>query len=183
MNRNSELVYVAAWVMSLNEEDSTQFSDDWNPPLEMEQFGFLIGEWEGRGYVAVSDGAIEQECLVNWKAWRMLDGWAIQDEISLVLPDSKTLHRSTLLRTYSSDLGQWKIVEMRFPTQQISEFRAQRVGDSMVMHGQKEDTAGIHRVRFVYYDIYRDSFKVRMESSADGRVWNHAGLRLVLKRK
>lgn len=184
MKRNSELVYVAAWVMSLNEDENNQPGNEkWDPPVEMEQFVFLVGEWEGRGFIALGEDSIERECTVQWRAQKLLDGWAIQDEISIFTPNGRLISRSTLLRTYSADMDHWKVVELSLPGQQITEFRASREGDSMVMFGERADNGTVHHIRIDFYDIYRDSFKMRMTGSRNGSFLQKNGLRFVMKRK
>src|SRR5262249_45690021 len=80
---------------------------------EAKQFDFLLGQWELEvhpkisGLAAMIHGA--PKLVGTWKAWRVLDGLGIEDEMRIVDTSGNPLTLNRALRIWSSRDARWKV--------------------------------------------------------------------------
>ncbi len=158
------------------------------PAPESKQFDFLLGQWEldvqpkVSGIAAAIHGT--PKLVGTWKAWRALDGLAVEDEIRVVDASGNPISLSHALRTYSKSEGRWKTQGLDAYRAQFSESTGQLQGGEMRLNGRGLDGEGrpvLSRVR--YYDIGANGFRMQQDrSSDDGRTWDEGVLTIVARR-
>ena len=158
------------------------------PAPESRQFDFLLGQWEldvqpkVSGIAAAIHGS--PKLVGTLKAWRALDGLAVEDELRVVDASGNPISLSHALRTYSKTDGRWKIQGLDAYRSRFSESSGQLQGGEMHLNGRGFDNEGrpvLTRVR--YYDIGASAFRMQQDrSSDDGRTWDEATLTIVAKR-
>jgi hypothetical protein len=85
-------------------------------PAEAGQFDFLIGQWEVRvtpkvaGLAARIHGAPSLQG--NWKAWKAMDGFGIEDELRIVDGSGNPNALSHAMRLYDASQRRWTQVTM-----------------------------------------------------------------------
>jgi hypothetical protein len=158
------------------------------PAPESKQFDFLLGQWEldvqpkVSGIAAAIHGS--PKLVGSWKAWRALDGLAVEDELRVVDASGNPISLSHALRTYSKSEGRWKIQGLDVYRSRFSESAGQLQGGEMRVTGRGLDPEG-HPVmtRIRYYDIGANGFRMQQDrSSDDGRSWDEGVLVIVAKR-
>lgn len=113
-------------------------------PEELEQFAFLVGDYEIRAYGRQGDGWTQGYLTTDWNGRWALDGFAIYDEwFDVQWPNQeKTWGRGANLRLYKPDMAQWVMVWAHTsPGAPGQDLRAQQRGDRMVMwqvHPEKD---------------------------------------------
>lgn len=138
-------------------------------------FSPLIGEWEVESVVYSSDGS-ELRQRGAWNFGWVLDGRAVQDV--LVIPsrgaragktEGQPLTHGTSIRAYDPDIAAWRATYVD-PVRNVTLSQVTRQeNDRIVQEGVNGD--GV-RTRWVFFDIRRDAFTWRAESSGDhGKTW------------
>jgi len=133
---------------------------------ELEQFAFLVGEWEAVGYQRTADGA-RRTGVALWRIGYILGGFALQDEWTYTNADGRTGF-GTMYRSFDRAKGQWTIVEQTSPETSFHYMTARREGDTMVMEGEVETANGAILARRVFHNISPDYFDWRYDISRDG---------------
>jgi hypothetical protein len=158
------------------------------PAPESRQFDFLLGQWEidvqpkVSSIVAALHGT--PKLVGTWKAWRALDGLAVEDEMRVVDASGNPISLSHALRTYSKSEGRWKIQGLDAYRSHFSESTGQFQGGEMRLNGRSFDAEG-HPVltRIRYYDIAANGFRMTQDRSSDeGRTWDEGVIAIAAKR-
>jgi hypothetical protein len=152
------------------------------------QFDFLIGQWDVEvhpkvsGIAAAIHGA--PKLSGTWKAWRALDGLAIEDELKILDASGNPISLTHAMRIYSKAERRWKAGTLDAYRVRFSESSGEAGNGEVRMSGRGTDAEGrpvMTRVR--YYEIGPDGFRVQQDrSSDDGRTWEEAVLAIVAKR-
>lgn len=152
------------------------------------QFDFLLGQWDVDAQPKVSGMAAaihgSPKLTGTWKAWRALDGLAIEDELRIVDASGNPISLSHAIRLYSKTDRRWKVVGADAFRARFSESSGEGVGAEMRLNGRGTDAEGHPALtRMRYYDIKPDGFRMQQDRSVDdGKTWDEAVLVLVAKR-
>jgi len=158
------------------------------PAPESRQFDFMLGQWElevrpkVNGIAAAIHGT--PRLAGSWKAWRALDGLAVEDEMRILDASGNPISLSHALRTYSKSEGRWKIQGLDAYRARFSEAAGKLEGAEMRLEGRGFDAEG-HPVmtRARYFDIGANGFRMQQDrSSDDGRTWDEAVVLIIAKR-
>lgn len=152
------------------------------------QFDFLLGQWEVdvrpkvSGIAAAIHGA--PKLTGTWKAWRVLDGLAIEDELRIVDASGNPISLTHGMRIYSKADRRWKTGLIDAYRAGFSESSGEAAGAEIVLTGRGVDSEG-HPVttRVRYSDIGPNGFRMQQDRSSDeGKTWAEAVLTIVAKR-
>lgn len=159
-----------------------------NAPTEAKQFDFLLGQWEldvhpkVSGLAAMIHGA--PKLVGTWKAWRVLDGLGIEDEMRIVDASGNPLSLSRALRIYGKADARWQVSGVDAYRGRISLSTGTMQGAEMHMDGQftdPQEKPTLTRTR--YFDITADSFHMQQDRSTDnGQSWEEGALTIDAKR-
>lgn len=151
------------------------------------QFDFLIGQWDVEvrpkvsGIAAAIHGA--PKLGGTWKAWRAMDGLAIEDELRILDASGNPISFTHGMRIYSKADRRWKSGSLDAYRARFSESSGEAAGNELVMSGRGTDPQGqpvMTRAR--YLDIGANGFRMLQERSADeGKTWEET-LTIVAKR-
>lgn len=151
------------------------------------QFDFLVGQWDVQvrpkvsGIAAAIHGA--PKLTGTWKAWRAMDGLAIEDELRILDASGNPISFTHGMRIYSKAERRWKSGSLDAYRARFSESSGEAAGAEVVMSGRGNDPQGqpvMTRAR--YLDIGADGFRMLQERSADeGKTWEET-LTIVAKR-
>lgn len=158
------------------------------PPDEAKQFDFLLGQWQADVHVKVSGLAAmihgTPQLAGAWKAWRALDGRAVEDELRIVDASGNPLSLTRVLRIYAPGEQHWNIVSVDGYRTRVSESTGQFQGGEMHIEARAGETQGesvLTRTR--YFDITPDSFRMSQDRSSDGgKTWDEGTLTIDAKR-
>ena len=155
---------------------------------EARQFDFLLGEWQLEvrpkvsGLVAMIHGA--PKLVGTWKAWRVLDGLGIEDELRVVDGSGNPLSLTRALRVYAKDEGRWQVGSIDAYHARTSEGSGALRDGELRFEGHGTDAQGkttLTRTR--YFDITADSFRMQQDRSIDnGQTWDEGVLAIDAKR-
>jgi hypothetical protein len=157
-------------------------------PREAAQFSFLIGQWDLTVTPKVSSLAARihgaPKLLGTWKAWRMVDGFGVEDELRIVDGSGNPSALSHALRLYSVADAKWVITGVDAYRGTVSSSTGTWNGSQMIIAGTGTDAEGkpyLTRTRF--YDITATSFKFQQDRSSDtGRTWDEGALKIAARR-
>ena len=104
-------------------------------PEELEQFAFLVGDFEMRTYRKEEDGWSKGYLTTEWNGRWALDGFAIYDEwFDVQFPGQPaTTGRGANLRMYQPETEEWVMVWTHTSSKEGQDLRAQQRGNKMVM--------------------------------------------------
>lgn len=152
------------------------------------QFDFMLGQWELEvhpkvsGLAAMIHGA--PTLAGTWKAWRVLDGLGIEDEMRIVDASGNPISLSRALRVYARGEDHWKVSGVDAQRGRLSAASGQLTNGEMRMEGSSTDAEGkptLTRTR--YYGITADSFHMQQDRSTDnGQSWEEGALIIDAKR-
>lgn len=159
-----------------------------NAPAETKQFDFLLGQWELEVHPKVSGLAAmihgTPKLVGTWKAWRALDGLAIEDEMRIVDASGNPLSLTRALRVYAKSDARWRTSGVDAYRGRVSTSSGTMQGAEMHLDGQSidsQDKPTLTRTR--YYDITADSFRMLQDRSSDnGQTWEEGVLSIDAKR-
>lgn len=157
-------------------------------PKEAAQFAFLIGQWDLVVTPKVNSLAAKihgsPKFLGTWKAWRIVDGFGVEDELRIVDRSGNPSSLTHALRVYSASGAKWLITGVDAYRGTQSSSSGTFVGGEMVINGQSTDAEGkptLTRTR--YFAITPTTFKYQQDRSSDnGRTWDEAVLKIEAKR-
>jgi len=157
-------------------------------PAEAKQFDFMLGQWELEvhpkvsGLAAMIHGA--PKLVGTWKAWRVLDGLGIEDEMRIVDASANPISLSRALRIYAKADARWKVGGVDATRGRVSESSGQWQNGEMRLEGRATDAEGkpvITRTR--YFEISADAFRMQQDRSSDGgQTWDEAVLSIDARR-
>jgi len=155
---------------------------------ESKQFDFLLGQWQIEVTPKVSSLAAmvhgSPRLAGTWKAWRAMDGLAVEDEIRIVDASGNPISLSHGMRIYSKAEGHWKSSSLDGYRARFSESTGQLQGAEMRLNGRGVDPEGkpaLTRVR--YFDIGANGFRMQQDRSIDeGKSWDEGVVSIVAKR-
>ena len=157
-------------------------------PAEAKQFDFMLGQWELEvhpkvsGLAAMIHGA--PKLVGTWKAWRVLDGLGIEDEMRIVDASGNPLSLNRALRIYSKGDARWQVSGVDAYRGRVSTSSGTMQGAEMHMDGQfvdPQDKPTLTRTR--YFDIGADGFRMQQDRSTDnGQSWDEGVLTIDAKR-
>ncbi|MBL8959539.1 MAG: hypothetical protein JNJ98_06790 [Gemmatimonadetes bacterium] len=152
---------------------------------EASQFDFLVGHWEltvrpkVSGLAARIHGA--PRLLGSWKAWKVLDGHAIEDELRIVDGSGNPTALSLAVRVWNATDRRWMTTAVDGPRGRITTGTAAMAQGRMELTGRGSEPGALTRSRFT--DITPTSFKfVQDRSSDDGKNWDEAALVIEARR-
>ena len=150
------------------------------------QFDFLLGQWEldvhvkAGGLAAMIHGT--PKLSGTWKAWRIIDGRAIEDELRIVDASGNPLTLNRALRFYSADEKRWETVGIDLHHNHTYESVGQFQDGEMRVESRSADSDG-KQSRTRYVNISADAFRMLQERSADGgKTWEESGISIDAKR-
>jgi hypothetical protein len=152
------------------------------------QFDFLLGQWEldvhvkAGGLAEMIHGTPRLSGV--WKAWRAVDGRAIEDELRIVDASGNPLTLDRVLRFYAPAEKHWKIVGIDLHHGRAYESAGQFQDGEMHVESHSTDAEGKQTLtRTRYAGITADAFRLLQERSADGgKTWEETGLSIDAKR-
>jgi hypothetical protein len=149
------------------------------PAREASQFDFLVGQWELEVRPKVNSLAARihgaPKLLGSWKAWKVMDGFAVEDELRI-------MDRSGNPGALVHSVRQWIPAERRWAVTGHDAYRA-RVssatatwdGKVMLVRGTGDAVQSLTRTRFSA--ITPASFHWEQDRSDDGgRTWTERAL-------
>ncbi|MBK8250752.1 MAG: hypothetical protein IPK85_25665 [Gemmatimonadetes bacterium] len=152
---------------------------------EVSQFDFLVGHWEltvrpkVSGLAARIHGA--PRLLGSWKAWKVLDGNGIEDELRIVDGSGNPTALSLAVRVWNATDRRWVTTAVDGQRGRITTGTAMMAQGRMELTGKGSEPGSLTRSRFT--DITPTSFKfVQDRSSDDGKSWDEAALVIEAKR-
>jgi hypothetical protein len=155
---------------------------------EARQFDFLIGQWQVSGEVKTS-GLValihgRPKLVGSWKAWRVVDGHGIEDELTLTDASGNPASAVHFTRTFSREESCWKITARDTNTGGLRPATARWQGDEMLVMGSGTSPEGKHfRSRTHYVAITPVSFRMVQDRSYDeGKTWEAAAVTLDVHR-
>ncbi len=155
-----------------------------NAPAELQQFAFLIGEWDAHAYLIDDSGNEVEFGYADWRIFYILNGCAIQDAWIYRNLASGEVEHGTMFRTFNPAAGEWRIVEQRHTDLEFVHMTAKQVGETMEMHGVLESPEGKVNFRRVFYNIEKDRFEWRTDFSRDGgKTWQERAFYLRVTRR
>jgi hypothetical protein len=154
-------------------------------PREASQFDFLLGQWEltvrpkVSGLAARIHGA--PRLLGTWKAWKVLDGNVIEDELRIVDGSGNPTALSLSIRAWNATERRWVMTAVDGQRGRFSTATAVQAQGRMDVTGRSSDPGVVTRSRFT--DITPSAFKfVQDRSNDDGKTWEDAVLVIEAKR-
>jgi len=159
-----------------------------NAFAQEKQFDFLLGQWDVDVLPKVSAIAAAMhgapKLSGTWRAWRAMDGLAIEDELRVVDASGNPISLSHAMRIYSKADRRWKAVALDAFRARFSESSGEAAGGDIVLTGRGNDPEGrpvVTRVR--YTEIGANGFRLQQDRSSDeGRTWDEAVLTIVARR-
>lgn len=145
-------------------------------PVEVQQFGQLVGSWRCEGENLQQDGTWKKTPGVStWDWYYLLDGYAVQD---VWRPDTEANPKAvqgTNLRTYDSETDTWNVVWTTQNSPAIEPFRASFRDGEIHMFAERAANQLFrnHLMHITFHNISDDHFDWRYESSSptDGQNW------------
>ncbi|HUL94712.1 MAG TPA: hypothetical protein VLT89_01815 [Usitatibacter sp.] len=157
-------------------------------PAEARQFDFLLGQWQvevrpkASGVAAMIHGAPRLQG--TWKAWRALDGLAIEDELRIVDGSGNPISLTSGIRIYSKAEARWKVSGLDAYRARFNEALGGLEGGEMRLAGRGVDPEGrpmLTRTR--YYDVTPNGFRMRQDRSTDnGQTWDEGAVEMIATR-
>jgi len=152
------------------------------------QFDFLLGQWEVEvrpkvsGIAAAIHGA--PKLSGAWKAWRVLDGLAIEDELRIVDASGNPISLTHGMRIYSKAERRWRTASLDAYRARFHESLGEAAGADIVLTSRGVDPEGRpETTRARYSDIGPNGFRMQQDRSFDeGKTWDEAVLTIVAKR-
>lgn len=157
-------------------------------PAEARQFAFLLGQHELVVKPAASRLAERihgvPKLIGTWKAWRVMDGYGIQDELRITDEAGNPRTLAHTVRYYDASAKRWTSSAIDAYrggfTSSTAEWR-----DNMLLSSSRgtdaDGKAYLSRTRF--YDITPMSFRFRVDRSMDeGKTWKEGTLSIEAKR-
>ena len=162
--------------------------NDTSPTDAAKQFDFLLGQWELDVHVKTSGLAAmihgTPQLSGTWKAWRAVDGRAIEDELRIVDASGNPLTLDRVLRFYAAGEKSWKMIGIDLHQNRTHESVGQFQDGQMRVESHSTDAQGKQTMtRSRYVDIAADAFRLLQERSVDGgTTWEEGPISIDAKR-
>jgi hypothetical protein len=157
-------------------------------PAEATQFDFLVGQWElvvrpkQTSLAARLHGS--PKLIGNWKAWRALDGWGIEDELRIVDGSGNPMSLAHSVRAFDPTAKRWTQSTLDVFRSRFSVASAEWRNGQLEIAGRGTDPEGrpyLTRTRF--FEITANGFRWQQDRSVDdGKTWDEGVLRIEAKR-
>ena len=156
-----------------------------NAPAELDDFAFMIGEWEVVRKSKNADGTYSTNATnAYWRASYVLNGTAILDEWKASSSGGEQL--GITLRTFDPNEKSWTCMWYDNAFKKWIRYTASRSGENMVMYGQAPKTAYQGEggdMRITFYEIQKDSFEWKMDWRSDNaEAWDEGRVLLFATR-
>jgi hypothetical protein len=146
-------------------------------PREASQFNFLLGQWDLT--VTPASRTLAQKVhgmgklSGTWKAWRVMDGWGIEDELRIIDGSGNPMALSHAVRLYDAASKKWKTSTLDPYRGLINASEAEWRQSQMNTSSRGADPDGrAYLSRSRYTDIKAGSFRFIQERSTDGgKTW------------
>ena len=146
-------------------------------PREAAQFNFLLGQWDLT--VVPASRTLAQKVhgvgklSGTWKAWRVMDGWGIEDELRVIDRSGNPMTLSHAVRLYDASSRKWKTSTLDPYRGVINSAEAEWRQSEMYTSSRGTDADGKpYLARSRYTDITPGSFRFVQERSTDGgKTW------------
>jgi len=157
-------------------------------PAGAQQFDFLLGEWKLAVHPKVSGLAAmihgSPTLGGTWRAWRVLDGRAIEDELRVTDSSANPLALTRSLRVFSTSEQRWQSGGIDAYHGHASAGSGTFRDGELRLEGRSSDAAGnpvLTRTRF--FDISADAFRMQQDRSTDnGQTWDEGVIAIEAKR-
>ena len=157
-------------------------------PAAAQQFDFLLGQWQlavhpkVSGLVAAIHGS--PTLAGSWRAWRVLDGRAIEDELRVVDASGNPVALNRTLRVYAEGEQRWQSSGIDAYHGRANAASGRGSDGEMRLEGRSNDADGkplLTRTRF--FEISADAFRMQQDRSTDnGQTWDEGVLTIDAKR-
>ena len=170
---------VAASVALATPETATEFRPGKmaaGAPSELQHWGKLVGQWVVSGESLKQDGSgWEPSGDADWDFFWAFNGWGIQDNytqppLSVTLEDESKRQHGINLRIYNPVEKKWVLTWLTTASSKPSGFTAQSNDEQVVMISDTKDLRGNFN-RITFFDMQENSFKWKLEWSADKEAW------------
>jgi hypothetical protein len=158
------------------------------PPAGAQQFDFILGEWKldvhpkVSGLAAMIHGA--PTLVGSWRAWRVLDGRAIEDELRIVDGSGNPVALNRSLRIFTTSEQRWQSSGIDAYHGRASAGSGTFNDGELKLEGRSSDAAGnpvLTRTRF--FAISADAFRMQQDRSTDnGQTWEEGVISIDAKR-
>ncbi|MEP6938557.1 MAG: hypothetical protein ABI846_02250 [Rudaea sp.] len=155
---------------------------------ETRQFDFLLGQWDLQVHPKINSLAAmihgTPKLGGTLKAWRILDGAGIEDEIRVVDASGNPISLNRALRIYAKADARWKVSAVDASHGRLYQSSGQMQDGEMRLQSRSSDAEGkpvITRTR--YFGISADAFHMQQDNSSDnGETWEEGVLTIDAKR-
>jgi hypothetical protein len=157
-------------------------------PTEASQYDFLVGQWE----LTVKPQATTLAARIHgvrkmsgtWKAWRVLEGWGIEDELRIVDASGNPQAFTHFVRMYDATAKHWQLSAMDPYRGRMTSSTAEWRGNEMVGIAPGTDADGTsYMTRTRIGSITANSFHYQQDRSTDGgKSWSEGVLTIDAKR-
>ncbi len=157
-------------------------------PREVEQFAFLLGQWEVTITPKVSSLAARihgsPTYLGTWKAWRAIDRFGVEDELRMMDQSGNPYSLTHTMRFYDVSQGKWILTTLDVYRARHAMAAAEMRRSDMTVASYGRDGEGkayVQRARF--HDITPNSFRFTADRSFDnGKSWDRDALKIEARR-
>ncbi len=157
-------------------------------PREVEQFAFLIGQWELTITPKVNSLAARihgsPTYLGVWKAWPAIDRFGVEDELRMMDRSGNPYSLTHTMRFYDGSQRKWILTTLDVYRARHAMATAEMRGSDMTVASYGRDGEGkdyVQRAR--YHDITPTSFRFTADRSFDrGKTWDTDVLKIEARR-
>lgn len=165
---HAESIVLASWVMSLNQEKEHHRIENTPLPDSFGELDFLDGDFDG------VDGKGRDFNTIHWSSKRLLNGWVIRDEIREINPSGEKVAEKIVVRTYSSDLEQWKAVQLDLKSNRLTTYSGSSAGNTVVMESDTDlsSSAAVQKRQLFIRQGDKRFTVIEQFSTDDGETWS-----------
>lgn len=134
---------------------------------ELMLFGQFVGDWDIVECLTLNEEGkwTKSSGELHW-GW-ILDGRALQDV--WMTTDPVIWDKGTTIRFFDKEKGQWQSIWVSPGQGAVRKFEGTKIGEEIVLKTTDQESV---IMKWVFYDIRRNSFGWRSEKSSDqGRTW------------
>lgn len=151
-------------------------------PVELQQFSFIIGNWECDGKSKQQDGSYT-EWQATWKGYYNLDGFQIADDFIMTDADGKYTFFGTTYRGYNLAEKKWDIKWYNALQTKWIDIEGEFKNGEMHLLGRGSGAKGDFLTRIKFKEITANSFTWKNDISFDdGKTWTMDNIVVKVKR-